>query len=343
MIVLLRFLCNLFVKNKVGGGFKNILLVRWDGKIGDSIVSSSLVQSLQNDPTKNLYVVTTKSLSNYYLEYLNLNDKQVFIIEKPLSLIGIYKLKRYLPEVDTVVHPVGYFRFYDLMMTLFLKPRNVFGLDDKQNFVNFKLGQLTRGMNFNDKYQYISSLLTKYIVNDYFIPQTKNNREIPEDTIVFNPFGSKKYRTFSITRSLELLSKISDAFPNKRIVILYSPSTKLIADEIKKVVNRREVNCAENIVTIYDAIEYIRSASLIISVDTAIVHISEGLKKNMVSIYPQQPDGSNPWVPPSRPNSKIIFGVRNIDNYFDGFSVVEVLESAKKLLEVKEQVVHEIG
>ena len=48
-----------------------------------------------------------------------------------------------------------------------------FGLDDKQNFVNFKLGQLTRGMNFNDKYQYISSLLTKYIVDDYFIPQNE--------------------------------------------------------------------------------------------------------------------------------------------------------------------------
>lgn len=311
---------------------KNILLVRWDGKIGDSVVSSLLAQSLQNDPNKNLYVVTTKSLSNYYIEHLKLNDKQVFIVGKQLSLRELCKLKRYLPKIDTVVHPVGYFRFYDLMVAFLLKPKNVFALDDKQKLVNFKLGQLTRGMNFNDKYRYISSLLTEYLAESYFIPQTKNKREIPENTIIFNPFGSKKYRTFSVTKSVELLNKISDTFPDHKIIILYSPSTRLNADKIAKVVNRREVICAESIVTIYDAIEYISGARLVISVDTAIVHISEGLKKNIVSIYPQLPNGGNPWVPPKRSNSKVIFGARNLENYFDDFSVVEVLESAKEII-----------
>lgn len=341
MIKLLRFIFNVIIDNGVGNtnkvASKNILLVRWDGKVGDSIVSSLLVQSLQNDPNKNLYVVTTKALSNYYIEHLKLNDEQVFIIENKLSLRDIYKLKGFLPNIDTVVHPIGYFRLHDLMMALLLKPQNVFALDDKQKLVNFKLGQLTRGMNFNDKYQYISSLLTEYVVESYFIPQTKSNKKIPEDTIIFNPFGSKKYRTFSYTKSVELLNKISDIFPAKKVVVIYSPSTKVIADKITKEVNRREVICAENIVTIYDAIEYISGASLIISVDTAIVHIAEGLNKNIVSIYPQLPHKGNPWVPPCRPNSKVIFGSRNIDNYFDDFLVVDVLESVKEILQVKEK------
>lgn len=340
MIKLLRFIFDAILDNGVGNtnrvDSKNILLIRWDGKIGDSIVSSLLVQSLQNDPKKSLYVVTTKALSDYYIEHLKLNDKQVFIIEKELSLRGLYKLKRYLPEIDTVVHPIGYFRFYDLMMALLLKPQNVLALDDKQKLVNFKLGKLTRGMNFNDKYQYISSLLTEHVSENYFIPHTNNNKEIPEDTIIFNPFGSKKYRTFSFTKSVELLNKISDAFPTNKIIVLYSPPTKVIADKITKEVNRREVICAENIVTIYDAIEYIFGASLIISVDTAIVHISEGLNKNIVSIYPQLTHKGNPWVPPNRPNSKVIFGSRNVNNYFDGFSVVDVVESAKEILQIKE-------
>ena len=37
-------------------------------------------------------------------------------------------------------------------------------------------------------------------------------------------------------------------------------------------------------------------------------------------------------MPPKRPNSKVIFGARNLENYFDDFSVVEVLESAKEII-----------
>lgn len=103
---------------------------------------------------------------------------------------------------------------------------------------------------------------------------------------------------------VELLTEFDHAFPAQRFGVLSSPMTRDDAKEMMVSCGASNIVLIEAIDTIDDAIHFIRSASVVISVDTAIVHIAAGLHK---PIYPSHGDEFNQWLPNPSPLTRIVF------------------------------------
>lgn len=56
-----------------------------------------------------------------------------------------------------------------------------------------------------------------------------------------------------------------------------------------------------------DVAGYIRCAQVVVSVDTAIVHMAVGLETRLVAIYPDVDGQANPWLPPPSPLTRVVY------------------------------------
>jgi len=68
--------------------------------------------------------------------------------------------------------------------------------------------------------------------------------------------------------------------------------------------------------------------SVVIGVDTSVVHIASGMRKPLLVIYPLVGADANPWLPPPRSSTFVVYspvdqatygkrGLKCLDNYLD--------------------------
>lgn len=319
----------LFDKKTTNRRVKKILVMRLDAKWGDSIVSSFFFREAVKYKF-DVTVLTVPSLVSLYKdEFLASN---VFSLPKRPGYISLYKLAKSIDNVDAVIHLVDKMSMKDMFFLRLLRPGVVFSLDDELELVNSKMGNVTKSISYANKYAFV---LNEIGVNDidlsYVIPKATDGCVVPYD-VLFNPFGSTKNKSLSIEIAKQTLFNLARKFKNKKIGILNSPSTRNTASlMLPQDVNN--VSVVENITTIYNAISHIRCCEMLISVDTALVHIGDGLDKNIIAIFPRNNIEFNPWLPADKPNISIVFS--NADGSevdLNNFNINELLVGCEKLL-----------
>ena len=104
------------------------------------------------------------------------------------------------------------------------------------------------------------------------------------ESIAVNFFGSINKRKISIENAIILLNSLRKQYPEYKINILDSPADrKKIFEILKK--NIENVYYYENTSSIFDAISIIKNSKIIVSPDTSIIHIAEGLDKKIIAFY----------------------------------------------------------
>lgn len=170
---------------------EHILILRWDAKLGDTIVSSFFYREIKKLRATKVTVVTTKELAELHEQSFGADQ---VIISRPLpGILELFRLRKHLVNIDTVVHLVVKVQPIEIFFLWLLKPKHVFSLDDDLNWVDVKMGRLTEGLSFADKYRYVLERLgVKNICKDYIIPMPdtniQNTAEYLRCDIVFNPF-----------------------------------------------------------------------------------------------------------------------------------------------------------
>lgn len=304
---------------------KHILIVRWDAKLGDSYISSFFFREIKKLANVHVSVITTPELKNLYFDGFHVDS--VLTMSKRPTYKELKLIANKLDSVDLVVHFTEYMKMKDLYFLSQLDAPYVASLDDDIKRVNIKLSKQTRNMLFHDKYVYLLNLLSiPDIDRTYIIPYSKNN-EINDCDILINFFGSTDHKSICNERAVIILVKIAELYPSFKIGVLSSPSTKNKAKLIVKDVDRKNVFLLENIYSINDAVNAVANAKIIISVDTSIVHVSTGLKKPTLAIYPEKKDCFNPWLPPESESTVIIYSL------YSGVNVDVNNFSDEKLLE----------
>ncbi len=314
---------------------KTLLVVRWDGKIGDTIVSSFFFREVKRLLGFHIKVITTKALCDIYTDDLHVADV-ITCVENP-DLNSIARLYRNIGSCDVLVHLTQRINAADEEIIKKLKPSRVFSLDDGSSLVTDKLGKVTQGMGFIDKYAYVLRLLGAESINKKLIvPKSKSNdTDNHNDYILFNPFGSRVEKSINPSTSARLLSNILESFPKKMVYILSSPRTKSDAKEICRSLDNPRVVCFPNITNIRHAIFAIEKAEQVITVDTAICHISYALKKKLVAIYPEFPN-ENPWLPPEQETTAVVKSgtgehCSNMRKSMNSFSIEKVVREMVSL------------
>lgn len=316
---------------------KRVLLVRWDAKIGDSIVSSFFFRELRRFRRDiQIDVITAPHMASLYQEHFGVDH--VICCKKRPSYTELKKLAFDTGPVDLVIHLGKHLKMKDIYFLRCLDADNVMGLDDELELINLKLGNATAGRHFSDKFAHALELLgASEYDREYILPEDVARRqhvllEWPDAPVVaLNPYGSGSSRRLNFDSVSMLVTLISDYFPHWKVCLMSAPDTKQQTEEWCDLLGREwvfTVTCSE---TIQDAIEIIRLSKAVISVDTAIVHIASGLKKPLLGLYNEDRENFFEWSPGTN-RASVVFarldssGIQDINN-IDPIACREALKS----------------
>lgn len=306
-----------------------VVFVRWDGKLGDTIVLSWVYREIANRrPDLKVTVITHAALAGMHRDDFGVQD--VMVSSKRPGLFEIFRLTRRIRHVRYVVHLTENFRPRDFWFVRCVAPAVVVGLDDSVRSVNYKLGQKTQDLHFSQKlvpwFQSIGirDPDTRYQIASHGEARQRVLSSWPGGKVIgFCPFGAGVSRRLSeakITALIEIMVRESD----HAILLISDPQTRPVALRFVNGPNQARVFLLPDGGDLGVLFESIRLCDCVVTVDTAIVHIASGLNKPQLALY--NPDVEPPsnfakWHPNSA-NAIPLFAERttpqNIDALDDG-------------------------
>ncbi|MFH7564606.1 glycosyltransferase family 9 protein [Oceanimonas smirnovii] len=320
------------------GQVKRLLLVRWDAKIGDSIVSSFFFRELRRArPDIQVDVITAPYLAALYRDHFGVDH--IYCCKKRPSYAELKKMSAGIGSVDLVIHLGKHLKMKDIYFLRCLSASNVMGLDDELRLVNVKLGDATKGRHFSEKFAYALDLLGVTSPDrQYIIPEDSERRQLvlrewPDTPVIaLNPYGSGSSRRLNFNSVSMLVKLISEYRPGWKVCLMSTPDTKVEVEKWCSELGGGRAFTVKASETIQDAIEILRLSDAVISVDTAIVHIASGLNKPLLGIYNNDESNYSEWHPNSC-YSFCVFSLKNKSGLPDvnNFNVDEAERYIEKL------------
>lgn len=298
---------------------KEVVVVRWDAKIGDSIVSSFFFREIKKIfPNVKVSVITTPEMQEMYKKDFLADN--IYLSKKRPSYTELNELARKTKNADLVVHLSKILKMKDLFFLSRFKNANVAGLDDSVNLVDLKLGKSTEGEHFSYKYKKLinaysdSSINEEYIVPsrsdiyDYLSSQIKSDKKL----IAINPYGSSAVRRLSNDSIRQILKSLVENLSEFQVVFICAPQDRA---NLRTIINEYPELCLDGEFgdSIYHAIELVRLADYVITVDTSIVHIASGLNKPLIGLYNPNMINYKEWSPKSNDISVLFSKEDTID------------------------------
>ena len=280
---------------------KKILFYKIEWKIGEYITSSFVIREIKKKyPNIQIDVFVGKSGGMEELLKSNKYIDNIFIYDRKKKLEEIKMKRKILKNSKKEKYDI----FFDFSEETEIKPRQMWFMRKINADVNVGYGKnLYKIYNKNvDKKRErmdniwekaLEKLNIKNINKSYDVPlKDEAEKNIEKyflenhinESIAVNFFGSINKRKISIENAIILLNSLRKQYPEYKINILDSPADrKKIFEILKK--NIENVYYYENTSSIFDAISIIKNSKIIVSPDTSIIHIAEGLEKKIIAFY----------------------------------------------------------
>lgn len=275
-----------------------VLFVRWDSKIGDTVVSSFCFRELKKNGVQ-VDVITTESISALLLP-LNVTDN-IYLASKRPSYKELYSLSKKIGAVDLVVHFSKKLKMKDLFFLRLMNTNYIAGLDDEVDLVNLKWGKVTKSSHFSLKFEKVLDFLSvdsfdkeysRWVRYNY-PPEIRLFLEKHSDYVVLNPYGSGSSRKLNATNIDFIIKTINKINCTVDIIILLTPENIREVKEISDPYNN--VFFYENTKSIFDSIAIVEKSKCVITVDTAITHIAKAYNKKTFCIYNPDMENFSEW------------------------------------------------
>ena len=307
---------------------KKILFLRYDGKIGDYIVTSWVYREIKRQrPDIQIDVVGISKNEKLFLNNKSINKFYKLKKSKKLFMYFLAKKLR-VEDYDVLIDPTEVLKNRDLFFIKNINAKINFGYD-KGNVNLFSKSINKNSKTMVDVYKEIlENLGFCNLDSNYEVPiKVSSEKKIDEylksnridKYIAMNFFGAGKRRKFTPKKATELIVKVRNEYPEHEIIILNSPRDKKVIFKIIKRIKCLDSNSNifynEDFKTIYDAISLINKSDIVITPDTAVVHIAKGLKKNIVAFYSENKENYEKWgLSIDEKKNRIYFYNENINN-----------------------------
>lgn len=297
---------------------KSIVFLRYDGKIGDMVVNSFIFREIKkNYPNIKISVVATgeakKIIGN------NPNIDKIYDFSKNIFKMGMLSSEIAKEKYDLLIDFSEVLRVRPLVFINLCKARINMGLQ-KKNWNTFDISfdhPQNKERHIQDTYIEVLRILGVNVTDKSYdlsidAPQEETIERYIKDSLegkrymIFNPYAASKHRSFNNEKIKEML-KVMLKTRKEEIVLI---CTRDRVENLNKVVN--ELN--ENRVhiasfTLLETIALIKKATLVVTPDTAIVHIASAFDRPMIGIYREDlsvDNNANEWGPNSK-YAKIIY------------------------------------
>ena len=282
--------------NLLSSEINRVLFLRTDGKIGDYIISSFIFREIKkNYPNIKIDVIADKSLKK--LLKLNKNIDNCYIINRK-HMSDWRAISKKLRKNDYTV-------LFD--STEGLKYKQVYLLNRVNAKINvgynkdgYKIYNKNVRQNNTLKMVEIYKQMMKKVnieIKDtaYDVPVSKDSERnvkkfldennVSEKIIALNFFGASRGRKINEEVALVIIRRLSEMYRDHRIIILDSPNDRETIYNILEKTDNKNILFFEKSRTVLDSISIIKNSDLVVSLDTAILHIAEGLNKKIMAFY----------------------------------------------------------
>ena len=285
--------------NATRGSIQNrIVFVRWDAKLGDTIVLSWVFRELKRQrPDLEMTVITGSSFENLFRRGYGIES--VYLAGKRHGSTELKRIAQQIKNPRYVVHLSLKWRPRDIRFIRQLEPAHVVGLDDELKCVDIKLGQLTRERHFSEKLvPWLDDLGVDTSNRRYWIPRLPQAQERvgqwwPGGKVVgLCPYGASRKRHMS-EEQIAVVANVVLANPDMYLLLVASPSQM---DGLKALVLKHAWNgrvLLNPTKDFFELFEQVAQCDVVVSVDTAVVHIAAGLEKPLLALYADESENTD--------------------------------------------------
>lgn len=300
-----------------------ILFVRYDGKIGDFFVSSFVYRELKRAcPGITLHMVINEKLApvvknNKFIDkYFVMKGRSYYEIIKTAK-----KLKKQQYNILVDLTPglrnrdllfirlvgatvnVGYNKADYAIFNEFIAP-----VKDHTSRLYSRLLEKLGVTNINSAYDIGEDVAAEQNIQAFF---TQHNIQ---KAIAVNFFGASRSRNFMYENALAITKLVLQQYPGYTVILLTFPQvagfTKRIIDECSNPL----LTHFEGTKSIYDTIAILKRVQLLISPDTAVVHIAGHFNIPTIAFYSDDEVNFTLWRPlADTPVLRYSVNVNNID------------------------------
>lgn len=345
-----KTLFNLF-KNRKKSKFdiKNAqnILISARCKIGDTIVLFPLLREMKkNNPNLNIDILAIRHNSFMFKHNENVNN--IYMLYKGISfftksLPNLFKLRKNNYDVIIDTFPIKFESFFYLHLInakLYLTENfpNRYALDlNELNYFDFLLEQNRTLYMSKSLLRYLEPFGYKCFDNSLEVYTTEEKQKYAKDffkpykekrIIAINVLGSAKSRCITAQDYIYIAKEILK-IENTIIFFITMPQNILeVKNNIKDIPN---MHLAYETKDIFDVIALVGEVDLLISPDTALVHIGSALKKDTIGIYSNIEINRTWWYDPES-TVTMVKSKHELVNSIEGFDRDEVILNANKLL-----------
>ncbi len=305
------------------GNIKKVLILRYDGKIGDMIITTMMFRELKKTYPSIKIGVVTRGANRQVIENNPYVDE---IYEYNKNTKNLKKLARQISEedYDLLIDFSEILRVKQMMLINLCKAEQNLGI----NKTGWKLFDISvdysiKDKHITDRYKEVLEILG---VEDpdlsYELYFTEEQEKVGKDfrdsikekkLVVLNPYGASKYRTFNENKVKEIAARVLED-KETGLTFVFPPDKLEELQKISEELNSKKVYINKNIKNIMDSASIIKHSDYLITPDTSIVHIGVALDKNMTAVY-RSDDGtgelnSTVWGPNSD-KAKVIYSKPN--------------------------------
>lgn len=309
----------------------SVLLVRWDGKLGDAVVSSFVYRELRKSGRWLVQVATTSDLADLHADVFGA-DRVLTTPVRP-GWWALFQLWWRLGHVDVVVHMGGRLPPREMFFLWLLRPVQIHGMDSGLKRVGAGLSDATQGRSIQERYaEALRRMGLRAVDTSPFLrPAASADQGVAY--VAFNPYASRHDKSIGAPKAADTLSHLAEALPDTQFRIISSPTTHADALELANAVAHDNVQVLDGVSTVRDVITAVDRADAVISVDTSIVHIAVALEKPLVAIFPSLDGAYDPWLPATSATVSTVHVPQDVASYrrtgrkhMDAFDEIEVCD-----------------
>ena len=290
-----------------------VLLVRWDGKLGDAVVSSFVYRELRKSSRWQVLAATTPELAGLHVDHFRA-DRLLVTPARP-GWLALFQLWRRLGHVDVVVHLGGRLPPRELFFLWLLRPAQVHGMDDGLRRMQPGLADATRGSSVQERYAEVLRRMGLRDVDTSPLLHPVAPARYRSPYVAFNAYASRPDKSMGAAKAARTLACLAEALPSTQFRILDSPATRAQARALAQAVARDNVDVLDGLETVQDAIAAVGAADAVVSVDTGIAHVAVALGKPLVAIFPSLGDAYDPWLPAPSASVTIVRVPQDVAHY----------------------------
>ena len=294
------------VKDFAFARLRHLVIAKMDGKLGDSQVITPFINILRRECQQlAVTVICTPNVAPIYHDILGLQTVEVPNKAQPHQVQEALNRAQALfaIPVDALLTTEPNFRSRDLCLNFLLKPAYLIGIEDRSGTVNINLKASSFGKHITE---YFADLLTAGGIPessqdpDYVPLYTQKEADLAAGVIVkpclgIAPYGASSHRRLSDAVLQDLLQFVAEkTFFNA--ALLFKPSAHLMQSAAELLGDR--LLALPGMTTVLEYAALIGKCSVILTVDSAAVHLANGSRVPAFCLYGGlDPDGIKRWGP----------------------------------------------